>query len=202
MAGTDSYTSRGGASDAMRQRRMQDQKLWADMLKIANANTPQTMLGFGIGKLMRGAWDHYWDRKAENANLGGNIQARPDNTAYTFSVGDYTVPQGAPIDTTKPSYNGIEPTKGLLGNEMMLGYMANTPAAQNPIALTAGQTKQTVEDSAGNKQTTTVNTPVTIQGSPTLADAVQQVMQNNPAALGQQDYNLADLIRKNPYHGY
>lgn len=190
MAGTDSYTSRGGGSDAMRQRRAQDQKLWADMLKIANANTPQTMLGFGIGKLLRGAWDHYWDRKAENANLDGNIQARPDNTAYTFSVGDYTVPQGAPIDTTKPSYNGIEPTKGLLGSQM-------------PIAMTAGQAQQTVEDSAGNKQTTTVNTPVTIQGSPTLADAVQQVMQNNPAAIGQQGYSLTDLFKKqNPYSYY
>lgn len=188
MAGTDSYTSRGGGSDAMRQRRAQDQKLWAEMLKMANANTPQTMLGFGIGKLLRGAWDHYWDRKAENANVGGNVQARPDNTAYTYTVGDYTVPQGAPIDTSKPTIYGIAPTKGLMGG------------ALTPVAMTAGQAQQTVEDSAGNKQTTTVNTPVTIQGSPTLAEAVQQVMQNNPAALGQQ--NLADWIRKNPYHGY
>lgn len=189
MAGTDSYTSRGGASDAMRQRRMQDQKLWADMLKIANANTPQTMLGFGLGKLLRGAYDHSRQRAAENADLTGNVQARPDNTAYTYSVGDYTVPQGAPIDTSKPSYyGGIAPTKGLLGSQM-------------PIAMTAGQAQQTVEDSAGNKQTTTVNTPVTIQGSPTLADAVQQIMQNNPA-LGQQNYSLADLFKKNSYRGY
>jgi hypothetical protein len=189
MAGTDSYTSRGGGSDAMRQRRAQDQKLWAEMLKMANANTPQTMLGFGIGKLLRGAWDHYWNRKAENTNLDGNVQARPDNTAYTYSVGDYTVPQGAPIDTAKPSYyGGIAPTKGLLGSQM-------------PIAMTAGQAQQTVEDSAGNKQTTTVNTAVTIQGSPTLADAVQRIMQNNPA-LGQQNYTLADLFKKNSYHGY
>ena len=192
MAGTDSYTSRGGGSDAMRQRRAQDQKLWAEMLKMANANTPQTMLGFGIGKLLRGAWDHYWDRKAENTNLDGKVQARPDNTAYTYTVGDYTVPQGAPIDTSKPSYYGIAPTKGLLGSQM-------------PVAMTAGQAQQTVEDSAGNKQTTTVNTPVTIQGSPTLADAVQQVMQNNPAAIGQQGYNLADLFKKQgpySYYGY
>ena len=201
MAGTDSYTSRGGGSDAMRQRRALDQKLWADMLKMANANTPQTMLGFGIGKLLRGVYDHSRQRAAENADLTGNVQARPDNTAYTYTVGDYTVPQGAPIDTSKPTISGIAPTKGLLGDEMMLGYMANTPIAQNPIALTAGQTKQTVEDSAGNKQTTTVNTPVTIQGSPTLAEAVQQIMQNNPA-LGQQNYSLADLFKKNSYSGY
>jgi hypothetical protein len=68
--------------------------------------------------------------------------------------------------------------------------------------MTAGQAQQTVEDSAGNKQTTTVNTPVTIQGSPTLAEAVQQVMQNNLAS-GQQDYNLADWYKKqNPYSYY
>lgn len=193
MAGTDSYTSRGGSSDAMRQRRAQDQKLWAEMLKMANANTPQTMLGFGIGKLLRGAWDHAQTRKAENANVDGNVQARPDNTAYTYTVGDYTVPQGAPIDTSKPSYYGIAPTKGLMGG------------ALTPIAMTAGQAQQTVEDSAGNKQTTTVNTPVTIQGSPTLAEAVQQVMQNNPAAIGQQGYNLTDLFKKQApysYYGY
>lgn len=184
MAGTDSYTSRGGSSDAMRQRRMQDQKIWADMLKMVNANTPQTMLGFGIGKLLRGAYDHSRQRAAENADLTGNVQARPDNTAYTYSVGDYTVdPRNATVDTSNTIY-GISPTRGLLGSQL-------------PIAMTAGQAQQTVEDSAGNKQTTTVNTPVTIQGSPTLADAVQQIMQNNS---GQQD--LADWIRKNSYYGY
>ena len=52
-----SYQTDGG-NDLLRQRRAQDQKMMADMLKMINAATPQTMLGYGLGKLLRGAWDH------------------------------------------------------------------------------------------------------------------------------------------------
>ena len=138
MAGTDSYTSRGGGSDATRQRRMQDQKMMADMLKMINAATPQTMLGYGLGKLLRGAWDHYWDRKAENTDLNGKgnkIQGRADNTTYTIGGID---PRTATVDTAN-SYYGIAPTKGLLGTNFGIGQKQTTQEQPN------GQTTTTTE---------------------------------------------------------
>lgn len=152
MAGTDSYTSRGGGSDATRQRRAQDQKMWADMLKMINSATPQTMLGYGIGKLLRGAWDHYLDRKAENTDTDdnkGTVQGRADNTAYTVGGID---PRTATVDEGQTIY-GVAPTKGLLGNGILGDFMAKNP--NNVIALGQQQTTQEVTQPNGQKDSTT-----------------------------------------------
>lgn len=140
MAGTDSYTSRGGGSDAMRQRRAQDQKMWADMLKMINTATPETMLGFGLGKLLRGAWDHRQRRRAENANLGGTVQGRTDDTAYTIGGID---PRTTTVDEGQTIY-GIAPQKGLLGANFGIGQKQTTQEQPN------GQTTTTTETYALN----------------------------------------------------
>lgn len=203
MAGTDNHNSRGSGSEAMRKRRAEDAVLWEKMLKQINQTKPQTMLGYGLGKLLRGAWDHYWDRKAEKAAIrdsNGNIVARANNEPYTYSIDGNTVdPRTATVDASNTIY-GIAPTKGLLGDEMMRGYMANTPTLQNPVALTAGQTKQTVEDSEGNKQTTTTETPVYTLQVPqqperlTLPQMVaRQLVEGNPFGMNDKKTYLGNI---------
>lgn len=138
MAGTDSHTSRSSGSEFLRQRRMQDQKMMADMLKMINAATPQTMLGYGLGKLLRGAWDHRQERAAENTNLEGNgnsIQGRTDNTTYTIGGID---PRTATVDEGQTIY-GIAPQKGLLGTNFGIGQRQTTQEQPN------GQTTTTTE---------------------------------------------------------
>lgn len=161
--------------DLLRQRRAQDQKMWADMLAMINKATPQTMAGFALGKLLRGAWDHSRDRAAEKADLDGNtIQARPDSTAYTIGGID---PRTATVDTAN-SYYGIAPTKGLLGNgNMMRDFMANNPS--NVISVAQNQTKQEVTQPNGQTETVTTTSPsYTIGGSTPFAEQVQQALDN------------------------
>lgn len=192
MAGTDSYTSRGGGSDATRQRRMQDQKMWADMLKMINTATPETMLGFGLGKLLRGAYDHSQRRRAENANLGGTVQGRTDDTAYTIGGID---PRAATVDESKSAYYGIAPTKGLLGNGMLGDFMTNNP--NNVIALGQQQTKQEVTQPNGQKESVTTTSPYTISGGNIpFAQQVQQAADNIGAGL-----TWEDILKNANYYG-
>ena len=191
MAGTDSYTSRGGGSDATRQRRAQDQKMWADMLKMINANTPQTMLGYGIGKLLRGAYDHSQRRRAENANLGGKVQGRTDDTAYTIGGIDQNT---VAADSPNTIY-GIAPTKGLLGNGMLGDFMTNNP--NNVIALGQQQTKQEVTQPNGQKESVTTTSPYTISGGNIpFAQQVQQAADNIGAGL-----TWEDILKNANYYG-
>jgi hypothetical protein len=184
MAGTDSYTSRGGGNDATRQRRAQDQKMWADMLKMINTATPQTMLGFGLGKLLRGAWDHYWDRKAENTDLNGKgntIQGRADNTTYTIGGID---PRTATVDTAN-SYYGIAPTKGLLGTNLGVGQKQTTQEQPN------GQTTTTTETYAFNPNDYAIAAPERM----TLNEmAARQILgDNDPYGLNSKKNPLGNI---------
>lgn len=76
--GLDSYSNRNSENDAMNARRKQDIENWSNMLKMINQVSPETMLGYGIGRLLRGRYDHMMDKKERNTNLddgaGGGTQ--------------------------------------------------------------------------------------------------------------------------------
>jgi hypothetical protein len=164
------------SEDLLRQRRAQDQKMWSDMLTMINKATPQTMLGFGLGKLLRGAWDHYRNRQTEKADLDGKtIEARPNNSAYTIAGLD---PRTATFDTAN-SYYGIAPQKGLLGKEFNVkrDFMESNPG--NIISWGQNQTKQEVTQPNGKTETVTTTSPsYTIGGSVPFAQQVQQAAEN------------------------
>ena len=177
----DNYINGGAAAgNAMAQRRAQDQMLWADMLKMVNANTPQTMLGYGLGKLLRGAWDHRKRRAAqkdaEARNAQGYKGGATPSEPWTIAGMD---PDSA-VDLSR-TISGITPTQGLLGNSATLGQV---------------QTTQEVQKSNGDKEKVTTTAPYTIAG-PSFAEQVGQ------AANGMQGLTLEDLMKNpNAYYGY
>ena len=174
----DNFLSKNNTSgNAMAQRKKQDAEVWKTMLAQINNTRPDTMLGYGLGKLLRGAWDHKQRRAAQKAaEERGNAQ----NQLASVDVRNLTV------DDSKPAYYGIAPTQGFLGDGFAVG---------------STQTKHTVEDAAGNKETTTTNTPM-IQGRPGLSlnEMAQQVM-GTPEMMA--NGSLMDMLRKqNAYYGY
>jgi len=138
-----SYQTDGG-NDLLRQRRAQDQKMMADMLKMINEATPQTMLGYGLGKLLRGAWDHR-KRKADennNSDLFGNKNTQVNSSNGTFTIGGID-PRTTTVDEGQTIY-GIAPQKGLLGTNFGIGQKQTTQEQPN------GQTTTTTETYALN----------------------------------------------------
>ncbi len=173
----DNFLAKNSGGNAMSQRRKQDADVWKTMLAQINNTRPDTMLGYGLGKLLRGAYDHRTRRAAQkSAEERGNMQSQ-------LASADVN---NLEVDASKPAYYGIAPTTGMLGDGFALG---------------STQTKHTVEDAAGNKETTTTNTPM-IQGRPGLSlnEMAQQVM-GMPEMMA--NGNLMDMLRKqNAYYGY
>lgn len=127
----DDYISSGTATNnAMAQRRAQDSATWERMLKQINQTTPQTMLGYGLGKLLRGAWDHSKRRAAQKEE-----EARR---------------QRDQLGRNSARRAGIAPVKGVLGDGFNVGegFQAIT-GGNNPIAWEAyGQAIRAQQPSA------------------------------------------------------
>lgn len=56
MAFDDNVTSR---TSGMAKRNQTDANRWATMLSMINKTAPQTLMGYGLGRLLRKGWDDY-----------------------------------------------------------------------------------------------------------------------------------------------
>lgn len=180
----DNFLSKNNTGgNAMAQRKKQDAEVWKTMLAQINNTRPDTMFGYGLGKLLRGAWDHKQRRAAQKA---AEERGQTQNQLASASADM----RNMVVDDSKPAYYGIAPTQGFLGDGFALG---------------STQTKHTLEDAAGNKETTTTNTPYTIQGGPNLSlnEMAQQVMGNPEMVAMGENGTLMDMLRKqNAYYGW
>lgn len=177
----DNYLSGGyTAQNAMAQRRAQDAATWKTMLTQINSTRPETMLGFGLGKLLRGAWDHSKRRAA---------QKDAENRNHREDVG-----RRAAANT------GIAPVRGMLGNgfDIATGFQAAT-GGNNPIAWASLKTKQEQQQPDGKTTTTTTTqeypafNPSDYPIGATSQPQVQNTMSlPEMAAQAQQAMNLKD----------
>jgi hypothetical protein len=162
--GTDSWNGR----DAMNKRRQDDLNRWSTMLDMINKTTPQTMLGYGLGRLIKGYWDRGRDKKARNA-------LNPTGEADSLNNLTY-----ADLANATPG-EVISPIPGLMGKGFSLG-----------------QTTQEVQNANGEKakETTTTAYPFNandydiagqLQPQPRLSlneMAAKQLMGNNEDYFG------------------
>lgn len=117
--GLNSYTSRGSNSDAMAARRKADMETWTNMMKMINTTSPQAMLGYGIGRLLRGAYDHMIDRRAENAgnehaDNNGAFQGGAQMPPPTITMGGTSVDPAAV--KAQPNAGDVVLQGGMLGD--------------------------------------------------------------------------------------
>lgn len=133
----DDYLNGGtAANNTMAQRRAQDAATWASMLKQINQTTPQTMLGYALGKLLRGAWDHSKRRAAQKEE-----EARR---------------QRDQLGRQMAANAGIAPVKGVLGDGFKVGRdFQILTGGNNPIAWASLKTKQEQQQPDGKTTTTT-----------------------------------------------
>lgn len=177
----DDYINSGTATNnAMAQRRAQDTATWERMLKQINQTTPQTMLGYGLGKLLRGAWDHSKRRAAQKEE-----EARR---------------QRDQLGRNSARRAGIAPVKGMLGDGFNLArqFQIDT-GGNNPIAWASLKTKQEQQQPDGKTTTTTTTQEYPAfnpSGYPIGATSQPQVQNTmslpEMAAQAQQTMNLKD----------
>ena len=178
--GLNSWRSRR-QSNGMEQRRQNDAAQWKTMLEMINKTTPDTMVGFGLGKLLRGSYDHWRDaREAKKAQQEMEKVAQPV--------------QGLMGDGPTTQY------------DVASGFQMANPT--NPIGLMAMRGEQTVKQPSGEEVTTKVSGgypfnasdyDIAAQAKAMGNTSVNDVVQN--ALGGQQgNYNLMDWYKKN--YGY
>lgn len=115
----DDYLNSGSAAqDAMSRRRAQDANTWKTMMSQINNTSWDTMLGYGLGKLLLGAWEHRKRRAAEK-----EAEARKHRQD---------------VSGRAAANAGLAPVKGVLGNgfDVAGGFQAAT-GGNNPIAWNA-----------------------------------------------------------------
>lgn len=188
-SGLNSWRSRR-QTNGVEQRRQNDAAQWKTMLEMINKTTPDTMLGFGLGKLLRGSFDHW-----KNAREEKKAQQAWDNYAHSQELMGYS-----------------QPVQGLLGNgpgaqyDVARDFQALNPA--NPIGLMAMRGEQTVKQPNGEEVTTKVAGGYPFNASDYDIAAQAKAMGNNSVnniaqnALGGQqgDYNLVDWYKQK--YGY
>lgn len=181
----DNYLSGGyAAQNAMAQRRAQDAATWKTMLTQINNTRPETMLGYALGKLLRGAWDHRQRRAFEEKAKQEEANRQHRNQ----------------VSSRAAANAGLAPVKGMLGNgfDIARGFQYYT-GGNNPIAWNAyGEATKAQQPAAGAPvEAKTTTTEYTID--PNQYSAVQMA-QNTPtpatltdrAAQIQQEMNLKD----------
>ena len=137
----DNYLSGGyAAQNAMAQRRAQDAATWKTMLTQINNTRPDTMLGYGLGKLLRGAWDHRQRRAFEEKAKQEEANRQHRNQ----------------VSSRAAANAGLAPVKGMLGDGFNLArqFQIDT-GGNNPIAWASLKTKQEQQQPDGKTTTTT-----------------------------------------------
>lgn len=122
--GTDSWNG----ANAMSKRRQDDLATWSTMLDMINKTTPDTMLGYGLGRLIKGYWDRGRDKKARNA-------LNPTGEADSLNNLTY-----ADLANATPG-EVISPIPGLMGKGFSLGQ--TTQEVQNANGEKAKETTTT-----------------------------------------------------------
>ena len=164
-------------TDALARRRAQDANTWKTLLAQINNTKPETMLGFGLGKLLRGAWVHRQEKSGTQNldNTGG------DNNGQNPTV-DATPSQAT--NQADTSYTRIAPVKGVLGNGVEMSRDVQVANNWNtPIALESFKIKQEQQQPDGKTVTTTASNEypfdmATVQNRLSLPEMVAQAQQS------------------------
>lgn len=115
--GKNRWDTAADNADAMQRRWQADANRWKTMLSTINQTQPETLLGYGLGQLLRGAYEHRRTKAKERANSdvlngGSNGQGNAD------SLNNITVDVLSTATPSQDAIYGIAPQKGLLGDKL------------------------------------------------------------------------------------
>ena len=153
LGGTDDI--RRNMANKMQNRQQTDAQRWATMLGMINRTSPQTLLGYGLGKLLRSQFDKYsdgWFKKKTDA-------ATKD--AESYKTGLMKMPPSISGDTTGINTNGysiaspndytLSPTTAqILLNTEKTQMGQEKPTTNSTATLSVTAPKQTLLDMAKN----------------------------------------------------
>lgn len=180
--GINNHLSRGDYSNQMDARRRADAEAWEKMLGMINKTTPDTLLGYGLGKLLRGAWDHWNDRRAEKATENNGTDIQVGGTSTPVTIGG----MNPDVVTRQPSAENTDMQVGMETPKTIGGLLGD------------GFTKTKVESTApnGEKNSVTTTQPFTFSGNGgNLVEraAAQQAAMDN---FGFNQNMLLDSLRR------
>lgn len=150
LGGTDDI--RRNMANKMQNRQQTDAQRWATMLGMINRTSPQTLLGYGLGKLLRSQFDKYSDglfrKKTDEAN----------KSAESYKTGLLPMPpaiNGGVTGINFDDYSIVSPNDYTLSAATADALLnpkqkSEVPATNNVTVTSVSAPKQTLLDMAKN----------------------------------------------------